>query len=296
MSAIRETLMEIKDMAKKLAVMILHGMGDHGDRRPDDSAKPSYSKKLHRAVRKSMGRHQFDENIAWREVCYSHVTQKNQDEYLRRIKGKRLRGGILRSLVIKYLGDVPAYKPAISKYDKTDIYQKIHAEVEMTVAQLRADTSKAAPLIILAHSLGGHVISNYIYDMQKKNLTSPDMNNMNTVASLITFGCNIPIFTFGWSFDDISAIKDPGRALASQLHQKPWWRNYYDRDDVLGYPLAQTGKGYAKLDSTKQLEDKPIDAGWPIASMTLFSHSMYWGDVDLVDPVTTLMKKLVKAA
>lgn len=283
-------------MAKKLAVMILHGMGNQGEKRPADSSKPSYSKKLHRAVRKNMGHHQFDENIAWREVSYSHITQENQDKYLKRIKGKRLRGRLLRSPVIKYLGDVAAYKPAISENDKSDIYKRIHAEIEMTVAQLRADTSKTTPLIILAHSLGGHVISNYIYDMQKKKLTSPDMNNMNTIANLVTFGCNIPIFTFGWSFDDISAIKDPGRALASHLHQKTWWKNYYDRDDVLGYPLAQTGKGYAKLESSKQLEDKAIDAGWFVASSTIFSHSMYWGDVDLVEPVTALMKKLVKAA
>lgn len=283
-------------MSKKLAVMILHGMGNHGDKPPADSSNPTYSKKLHKSVRKKIGRSLFDESIAWREVSYSHVTEKNQAEYIKRVSRKGLRYKKLRSLVIKNLGDVAAYRPAAAGDNNTNIYKEIHKQIAKTVVELRRDTSKSAPLVILAHSLGGHVISNYIYDIQVGNLVLPEMKSMNTVASLVTFGCNIPIFTFGYAAKHIKAIRDPSSGLSPQLRQKTWWKNYYDRDDVLGYPLAQTGKGYEQLAASGQLRDVKIDAGSIFTSFTPFSHTQYWGDVDLIDPVSALLKKLANAA
>ncbi len=62
-------------------------------------------------------------------------------------------------------------------------------------------------VLILAHSLGAHIISNYIYDLQKfaQRHASPRfgsrLQNMRTVAGLMTFGCNIPVFLFSYPSD-----------------------------------------------------------------------------------------------
>ena len=281
-------------MAKKIAVMVLHGMGNQGPKEPDDSSKPTYSKKLHKAVRREIGARQFDDAIAWREVFYSHITQENQEIYFKKVR-RRLNYDTTRNFVIKYLGDVAAYRCSPDD-NKFNIYKDIHGQVNKTVEELKQDTNIKAPLIILAHSLGGHVISNHIYDLQKLQHAAPDISHFNTVAALVTFGCNIPLFTFGWAPQHIKAIKNPGSGLAPQLRQSTWWRNYYDKDDVLGYPLAPTGAGYKKLFENKELKDFKIDAGWFGASMTPFSHSLYWGDVDFVRPVAALLRKLANVA
>ena len=84
------------------------------------------------------------------------------------------------------------------------------------------------PLVVLAHSIGGHIMSNYIWDIQKKRpIVEPGANKferMETLAGIITFGCKIPLFTF--ALKDIVPITLPGGVK---------WLNYFDPDDVLGY-------------------------------------------------------------
>ena len=277
---------------KKIAVMVLHGMGNQGEKVPADSSQPTYSKKLYKALRREFGGAAFDQDIAWREVRYSHITQTNQDIFFKKIK-RRVSYDWARELIIKYLGDVAAYRHSPND-DNTSIYTNVHKEVSKTIGQLKRDTADNAPLVILAHSLGGHVISNYIYDCQSAAPVKADMANLNTVAALVTFGCNIPLFTFGWPSKHIKAIKDPGTGLPKHLRIKDWWRNYYDKDDVFGYPLAKTGVGYEKLEKSGELKDIKIDAGWFGASMTPYSHALYWGDVDLIRPISILLKKFAK--
>lgn len=110
------------------------------------------------------------------------------------------------------------------------------------------------------------------------------------MAGFVTFGCNIPIFTFAYPADKVFPVAFPGTDLPASKRLKTWWYNFYDRDDVLGYPLAQTSPAYQALSDAKGLRDVSINAGSPFTSWNPLSHNAYWKDDDFYEPVSRLIK------
>ncbi len=169
-------------------------------------------------------------------------------------------------------------------------------------------TQKDKPLVVIAHSLGAQIISNYIWDRQAEaNATRrkrgmnrygrTDFERMKTLAGIVTFGCNIPLFSL--AYDKIVSIEFPPKALvqhfpnktaAAKLRKAAQWLNFYDPDDVLGYPLQPLSESYAKTVS----EDKPINAGGMFSSWNPLSHSEYWTDNDFTKPVATMLSNLLR--
>jgi hypothetical protein len=98
---------------------------------------------------------------------------------------------------------------------------------------------------------------------------------------LLTTGCNIPLFVAG--FDKILPFN------GSKLHPQFKWKNYYDRDDVLGWPLQPLSDEYNHL-----VEDIEIDSGDFFSSMTPFSHTHYWTDRDFFKPLTETITTLIQ--
>jgi hypothetical protein len=281
-------------MAKKqIAVAVVHGMGSFAPPKgPKSVSVPTYSAKLYQNVRNAIGADKFDKTIAWEEVFYSDILAENQDKFLTRL-GTSVAHGEIRNFVVNNLGDPASY--SANPYDADNsVYIPIRERIEKTMASLAAKIEPGAPLVILAHSLGGHVISNHIWDSQhpEKSINkSASFTLMNRVAALVTFGCNIPLFTFALSYDNIVPIAFPGSALTPSKTVKPWWHNYYDRDDPLGYPLAQTGKGYTALKTKGSLADIEINAGSIFTSWNAFSHNGYWADIDLAVPLADLLNQ-----
>ena len=72
--------------------------------------------------------------------------------------------------------------------------------------------------------------------------------------------------------------------MPDALRQDTWWHNYYDREDILGYPLAEIGAKYAAL-AGAGLEDRRINAGWGLGSFTWLSHNNYWHAAQMHRPV-----------
>lgn len=111
----------------------------------------------------------------------------------------------------------------------------------------------------------------------------------------MTFGCNLPLFSFAYAYKDIKAIKDPGTGLADKFRQGPWWRNYYDRDDPLGFPLEPCGKGHAELAAAGKLLDVEVQAAGFFAGATPLSHMRYWDSPDLAEKVAAALDDVIKA-
>lgn len=278
-------------MTKSLAIAVIHGMGSHGAKRPKDSACPSFSRDLHKRIRKEIGKDIFDTQIAWREVFWSDILQTRQDAFLQRIK-RRTNYDILRSFVVHNLGDAAGYQYAGPGAGTT--YMKIHARISQTITALKNDTQKEAPLLVLAHSLGGHIMSNYIYDMTKAPIKpTQNFQQLRTMAGFITFGCNIPLYTFTHDEKKIIPIKFPGTSLPPARRHSPWWLNYYDRDDVLGFPLAKISPQYQVLADKGGLKEVAINAGTLLESWNPTSHNGYWRDDDFYKPVARFMKKFL---
>jgi hypothetical protein len=147
--------------------------------------------------------------------------------------------------------------------------------------------STDAPIVIVAHSLGCHVLSNYIWDAQRrtgfwKDKAPTPFQRLDTAAYFFTAGCNIPLFVSGLS--KIEAIEPPNKDFQ--------WINFYDRDDILGWPLKPLGDGGDHSYGRVVTQDVAINVGWGPLSMTPLSHSRYWRSRSFLKPVAEAITRL----
>ncbi|MEO0817403.1 MAG: hypothetical protein AAFX86_08850 [Pseudomonadota bacterium] len=275
---------------KQIAVAIIHGMGSQGREKPENSSEARYSKEFQKRLRTAVGADSFDK-LAVREILWADILQDRQERYLGKIK-RRTRYDELRAFVLCNLSDAAAYRKNGDQRD--DTYERIHERVSDVIAELEQDCGPDAPLVVIAHSLGGHILSNHIYDMTKPGASPPsNFQGFRTLAGFITFGCNIPLFTFSYDQNDIKPISFPGTNLPVEKRFKPWWLNFYDKDDVLGYPLKDIGEHYEAMVDSGDIKDTSIDAGGLFTSWNPASHNAYWRDEDFYRPVAKFLKKLL---
>lgn len=261
-------------MSQEIAVVVIHGMG---------SQKANYSHPLRDEVNKRLGKEKA-KHVTWGEIHWADVLAPRQAAYLKRAnKNNDLDLLTLRRFLISAVGDASAYRKTADR--KESAYVEIHQKVSAIVKELDDPGQPKKPLIVMAHSLGGHIMSSYIYDLQKRQNRQSGISKfrqMKTVAGFITFGCNIPLFTSAFEKDDIKPIKFPGAWLSPANKDRARWLNFYDPDDVLGYPLKPINDAYNKVVN----KDIPINVGGVISSWNPLSHGKYWTDNDFTKPVT----------
>ena len=146
-----------------------------------------------------------------------------------------------REFVVHNIGDALAYnRGQISHNDKAgNAYDLIHDTVSSAVEDMQKMLEEVSPIVIIAHSLGATIMSDYIWDHQKEIVENGDRirANIPTLTGFITFGCSIPLFSLNYEYPE--PIQFPGNSFdITHLPSKvARWLNFVDRDDVLGWPL-----------------------------------------------------------
>ena len=246
-------------MAGKVAVLIIHGMGSQG-KGFDIPTREEINYWI-------AGKGKDPADVAWKPIYWADLVEPRQEKFMRdivRAKGNDIDCIKMRRFIISAIGDAAAYQNIRGK--KTSTYTQIHNRVRSCIKDLYHNDlgSQPCPLIVMAHSLGGHIMSNYIWDMLDKPLASlSDFENMKYVAGMITFGCNIPLFAF--AHNELEPFEFPGKKLTAAEKKKAEWLNFYDPDDVLGYPLRQIGDKY------KFIKDKHVNSGGLLTAWNLLS-------------------------
>src|SRR3990167_44453 len=157
---------------------------------------------------------------------------------------------------------------------------------------LRAKVDADTPLVVLAHSLGGHIFSNFAWDQQRINQAEScpldPFLALETLSGLITFGCNIPLFTF--ACDPVIPIRFPGNCLPNAVREQARWLNLYAPADPLGYPLRPL-PSYAAVVA----EDRAMPVGPWYARHTPLSHLTYWHDKRFQRYIGRYLRQLLSA-
>lgn len=269
---------------KDLGILVIHGMGTH---------KKGYADEMIEDVTERLSG--GGARIAWEPVLWSDILDgKETDLWDRLSKDHDLDYVKLRKFVIHSLGDAVAYRYLPSR--AAGVYMQIHDRVFEHIKRLHAKLGgKSKPLVVMAHSLGSVILSNYIWDKQnaldKGRYGDTPFQCMETLCCLITFGSNIPIFSL--AHDPVESIEFPPQKLGksfppesvSKVGRVARWLNFYDPDDVLGYPLKplyrkMTVKG--KRINEVNIEDFAINAGGIFTSWNPMSHGAYWTDEDFI--------------
>ena len=271
----------------KLAVAIIHGIGPKLDRQ-DEEGQYEYAQGLIRGIRRQLGEEAGQ--IVFRSLFWASVMDEREHDFLDSLDNQPVTWRWLRRLVTLFLGDASGYRKVSQAYD--DTYEQVHQRVRQGIYALRAEVGPDTPLVVLAHSLGGHIFSNFVWDQQKLNETSSRPDDpflaLETLAGLVTFGCNIPLFTF--AYDKVVPIRFPGDRLTPAVREQARWLNYYAPADPLGYPL-RTLPSYAAVVN----EDHAWPAGAWYKRHTPLSHMEYWRDPGFHRYVANYLRQLLPA-
>lgn len=263
-----------------VALITIHGMGPT----PRDYADGLFAS--------LQGRLGVDAGVDCRAVYYQDILKPNQEAVWARVANDTsLRYAELRRFLLFGFGDAAGLE------NRKEIAGSVYELAQDAIArQLLAAWRRTpgVPVVFLAQSLGGQVLSSYVYDAQKAASGRPVVAGIwkdidawalralgrvlddderrflagGTCAAFLTTGCNIPIFVAAHKELDIKPIAPPTPGFR--------WVNLYDPHDALGWPLQPLSPGYEAL-----VEDRVISAGWDVVDMLLkswnpWSHTAYW--------------------
>ncbi len=269
----------------KLGLITIHGMG---------STPLGYADNFFEDLKDRLG--PSWSRIKNLSVYYQDILEFNQEDYWARVD-KKVDWDKLRRFVLFGFSDAASLET--QKQGEASPYYQSQKRILDTMRGLYHTLGPETPAVIIAQSLGGQVLSNYLWDAQKEALgfgapgagvwshplpgfSSPAEEQFcrgKMIHRLYTTGCNIPIFVAGRSRDKIKAIQRPNNSFE--------WHNYYDNDDVLGWPLRDLRDSYANL-----VQEYQINAGL-LAGPTPFSHTKYWSDRDFLKPLTDYLRSMV---
>lgn len=252
---------------KEIVLITLHGMGRDG----------GGAEALGARLGKLMGARWS--RVAFHPVDYASLLQAPQDSLWQAMTQRyALDSAPIRTFLLHYLGDAGSLE--FSAHREPASYLAVQTRLHQALlAAWEACGQRSCPVVILAHSLGAQVISNYLWDAQHRQYlfaNAPEhmsqqesFGALSSLRRLITTGCNIPLFTSG--------LKE--RHCFTRQPSDLIWDNYYDRDDPLGWPLRPLGSSY------EWINDKEINVGGVFSAWNPASHTHYWDDEDLLRPL-----------
>ena len=266
----------------KIALLTLHGVGDH---------PASYADELRAALMGQLGASWS--NVSFQPVHYAPVFRQPQralweailEQQDRGVKLKLLRA---RPFLLGLVGDAltPGHaanrSPAAQAY--IEVQRRVRAALEAALSELNGNTS--APVVVLAQSLGGHLISNYLWDAEHRRHLfegAPERPTgaeafyaLRTLRALHTTGCNIALYTAGLAerrcFQPIEGMQ---------------WRNFVDPTDLLGWPVRPLGPTY------EWVQDQAVHVNRRSILGLRAAHKNYWRDAAVLKPLAHQLQALM---
>jgi hypothetical protein len=199
-------------MARDIAVIFVHGIFAND---------PNFAEPMRQALRGMLGSLNF--HVDFRSIYWAKTVRDHQQNYMdKAYAAAGISDNKMRRFLIEGLGDAAAYQK--TKHRENSIYYEVHDKITAEIKTLDVKGKEDRPLIFIGHSLGCHVISTYIWDMNKlkqrdqayvaeeldeekdedlirlwKEVNAPTASKfrrLETLAGFVTLGCNIPMFTF----------------------------------------------------------------------------------------------------
>ena len=269
-------------MSKAIAIITIHGMGD---------TNPNYYKSFEKKLRKYVGKALWDETVHLESVYYQGLLQANQEDYWEEIDDTySLRWDFLRKFMLFAFSDAASIEHSLR--NDLVLYKAVHQKIATAFDNSFEKLGDGLrPVIVVAQSLGCEQISNYIWDaMESKRLFSTpgtgtpeqqEFRRLSTCYKLITTGCNIPLFRAG--------LNTP--QLFKRPNQNFNWQNYFDADDVLGYPIKNMSGSF----DVDWISDIKVSVGGFLTGWNPASHIKYWTDKDVVKPIANEITRILES-
>jgi len=280
----------------KIAVAIIHGVGKQDPNFADDMMD-----ELRSLFVKATNGEAADSELVMKPIYWAPAIQNEEDQLWGRLKdGGDLGYMKLRQFMVDFAGDAIAYQPTPND---RQIYDKVHGIFADTLHDLSDEAGDRAPLCIISHSLGTVITCNYFYDLHQEfhadtkksfigkhvlpKIGATPLERGETLTLFYTMGSPIAVWSLRYNNPLFGApIKVPSPLLSNHYPSlKGEWVNYYDEDDVIGYPLKTLNEAY----NLAVKEDRQVNVGGILTSWTPLSHTEYWTDSDVTKPIAAAL-------
>ncbi len=274
---------------QEVIVLAVHGMGDT---REDFAAE--LEEKLAARLGAAWPKIYFD------SIYYQSVFQDNEERVMQAMTELPLDSLALRKFVLYGFSDATGLERQAEKANRP--YQQVQSIIRATLKRAYEFLGGPRPVVLIAQSLGCQVMSNYLWDAQKRaprrgvwraprtqrGTRLDDFLRLKDLRYFYTTGCNIPIFLAGFPEADIRAVKVDSAGYAFR------WKNFYDADDVLGWPLKPLSPSYADAVHS----DVAVNAGGSLLGhlthgWNTLSHLRYWQDDEVIKPLAADVETLL---
>lgn len=271
-------------MSQKIAVLILHGAGT-----PKRDFADELIARLKAGFARKLSKLEAETELVFQPVYWSQIFAPEQTKLLDLLEeNSDLDYPELRRFAIEFLADAIAYQP--TKQGNQN-YDKVHALVAKSIQILREKAGKRAPLCVISHSLGTVIASNYFYDLQYKqhqigpetkcSTSSEPIEQCHTLTLFYTLGSPMALWSLRY-IDFGSPIAVPSPTLQQYYpNLSGEWLNFYDKDDILAYPLKEINPAYHQAVT----KDVAVNAGGLLTSWNPLSHLNYDSDREVIQPI-----------
>ncbi len=280
-------------MSEEVVVLAVHGMGN---------TPPNFAEKLQGKLAKKLG--SAWSNVYFDTIYYANVFQNNQTRIFDRIKAKDDIDWIaLRRFLLFGFSDAAGFLRKANEPGSP--YEEVQEIVLNTLDRAYDAVGGEANIVLITQSLGCDVISNFIWDAQAKEPQQgawryggfddslpgsvlDKFRRLKTLKYLYFTGCSIPVFVAGIPQNKIKAIASTSKGYSFK------WKNFYDPDDPLGWPLKNLSVKNEKQSYKFEVnEDNAINTGNFIKSWNPLSHTTYWSDNDVLNPLARDIERLL---
>ncbi len=272
---------------KKIAVAVIPGVGKRDQR--------EYEKEAILPLQEQLSRH-VQGDVVIELINWTHILEERQNKLRSRFdeSDRDVDFGKLRHFFVSLITDIIVYQP---DGEESSVYQKIHKVMAQGLQKLSQSAGEDAPLVIVSHSLGAVIASNYMRELQNASAQnnkvtthtsqspSTPLEKGETFAQFYTFGTFLPLYSVRHeTFTDPVQVPSPQFQKRIQddnvsLTTSPWI-NFYDRDDIFSLPLGFINDAYQQM-----VDDREVSVGGWLKSWNPLSHLEYWGDQSVLDPI-----------
>ncbi|MFN0006615.1 MAG: chemotaxis protein [Planctomycetota bacterium] len=280
-------------MPKQIAIAIVHGIGKQEPHFWTGMAKHITASFAHSA---KISKKAAEAALVMQPVYWAPVLQAREELLWTKLRsGAELDFISLRRFMVEFAADAMAYQPLPGEQT---VYANIHGVFADALANLVKRSGPNLPLVVIAHSLGTVITSNYFYDLLKSfpvagprrtDLIPPKVmakigdtpfEHGQTLSWLFTMGSPIALWSLRYENPTFGVpITVPAPAFrVAHPGLRCGWVNILDEDDVIGYPLKP-------IYGDAILQDKQVNSGGLLSSWNPLSHDGYWDDEDVTEKI-----------
>lgn len=271
----------------KIAVGFVHGIGKQ---------KSDFYEGMAAALSERLAEACPEIQLMAEGIYWADLTDRLEDKLKERLAPYDLRWDNwidARGYVISFLGDAIAYQPLNREDDsqaKEYIYADIHERFFDRLESLSRKAGPNAPLCLIAHSLGTIITSNYLYDLQNGILpprirgriadSDSALVRGETLTHLYTMGSPIAVWTMRYE-DFGQPIAFPSPLIRERGLPYGEWVNFYDKDDVIAYPIKPLSHRYCEAVTA----DIEVRNPGILANTPLGAHGGYYRSEDVLSRI-----------